>query len=476
LGTFFEQVPGATSGQVVTIQNVGVGNLQIDSVSIVGDAAFSLKSDPIADIASLNAADFTVSLATDRPGEYLATVIINSNDLDEGAYSFYITGSVTNLAMVDDGDAGFSTVDPTIPSGWTRFVGQGANNDVTFHSPASGTVFAAWNAPNLTDGVYNVYTTWTPYANRSQAVPYTVFDGAKNGTRVSQAVVNQEISPDNGGDSFTDGNGLQWRVIASAVSVSSGEVTVVMDTALDDYVIADAVLVERLLPLRAAAAAVTGTDAGDLAAGEFDQLVERAAAQWAAVDPAAADLFAAVDVRVSDLPGAVLGLASPATRTIWLDRNAAGYGWHIGMTASEQPTRQFDLISVLSHEFGHLLGLPDLDHELHPGSVMSAQLETGLRRLPSKPAQLAGPFAEPLADRMFDFVGRVGPPVAAVDEPHDEDDLQAAWAQIDLEADELAALKPLAIHEDDDNSREKELSAVDEVFAELFDEMLESSR
>ena len=77
---------------------------------------------------------------------------------------------------------------------------------------------------------------------------------------------------------------------------------------------------------------------------------------------------------------------------------------------------------------------------------------------------------------MFDFVGRVGPPVAAVDEPHDEDDLQAAWAQIDLEADELAALKPLAIHEDDDNSREKELSAVDEVFAELFDEMLESSR
>src|SRR5262249_42731242 len=41
-----------------------------------------------------------------------------------------------------------------------------------------------------------------------------------------------------------------------------------------------------------------------------------------------------------------------------------------------------DLLTVVEHELGHLLGLPDLDARAHPHELMAESLGVGTRRLP----------------------------------------------------------------------------------------------
>ena len=75
---------------------------------------------------------------------------------------------------------------------------------------------------------------------------------------------------------------------------------------------------------------------------------------------------------MASLAGSTLGLASTSTNFIWIDRDAAGYGWSLGAD-SVQPGA-VDLLSTLAHELGHKLGYDD--HE------MGATLEVGVRQLP----------------------------------------------------------------------------------------------
>jgi hypothetical protein len=43
---------------------------------------------------------------------------------------------------------------------------------------------------------------------------------------------------------------------------------------------------------------------------------------------------------------------------------------------------RIDLLTVVTHELGHVLGLEDVANEQHPGDVMDVLLEPGVRRLP----------------------------------------------------------------------------------------------
>ena len=99
----------------------------------------------------------------------------------------------------------------------------------------------------------------------------------------------------------------------------------------------------------------------------------------------------------SDLPG--LATAQTTGTQITLDSNAAGYGWYLDTTPLDNtddylPTAdpniwqakpgsdaegKMDLLSVLLHEYGHVLGL---EHNADARDFMAATLQPGERRLP----------------------------------------------------------------------------------------------
>jgi hypothetical protein len=215
-------------------------------------------------------------------------------------------------------------------------------------------------------------------------------------------------------------------------------------------------------------------------------------------------------VRLEDLPGNVLGLASGYQNRIWLDVNAAGNGWHLGQETRGQSQgpdgsisltpspahpitpSSFDLLTVVSHELGHLLGLPDLDPVAHPHDVLAGTLDAGVRRSPlglespiglGSPIDLGSPtprvFAATqlprLTDRLFSDLGKLGATSTqdsgdTLDEAeHESFDL----VQTSLQHRTPSDVAPLRVEENDTDwlaTRGDDEEAVDEIFADLFGE------
>ncbi len=90
------------------------------------------------------------------------------------------------------------------------------------------------------------------------------------------------------------------------------------------------------------------------------------------------------------MPPGYLGLAFPAARWVVFDQDAAGHGWFVDPTPSQDEefrpdgsavpggpaSGRIDLLTVALHELGHVAGLDDDDGS----ALMSATLGTGVRR------------------------------------------------------------------------------------------------
>jgi hypothetical protein len=103
-------------------------------------------------------------------------------------------------------------------------------------------------------------------------------------------------------------------------------------------------------------------------------------------------VLAGLQVKVADLPSGVLGEA--LDHTILIDRDAAGYGWFVDPTPSDDAEfvaagrsslsarkdtaadQRADLLTTIMHEMGHLLGCADTVAD----ELMGAVLPLGVRR------------------------------------------------------------------------------------------------
>src|SRR5262249_9543417 len=135
---------------------------------------------------------------TSKVGTYTGTVSFGTNDASSNPFAFTLTGTVSNTAIADDGDAtGFGTVGT-----WFPYSGQGYHNNVHFAASGTGSNVATWTF-NVAPGQYRVSATWSTDPNRATNSPYTVLDGT---TPLGTVPVNQQLAPSDRIDS-----GVGWK-------------------------------------------------------------------------------------------------------------------------------------------------------------------------------------------------------------------------------------------------------------------------
>jgi large repetitive protein len=161
------------------------------------------------------------------------------------------------------------------------------------------------------------------------------------------------------------------------------------------------------LPLIAASGGVQASVAtpGEmhLTQAELDSVVAAAIAQWSAAGASSSQLAAmlAVTFSVADLAGNTVGEQSPGHITV--DTNAAGHGWFVDPTPNDNsefthaqsatgtdlltdPSNaaagHLDLLTTVTHELGHVIGLEDSIGLSDANDLMYINLVDGERRLP----------------------------------------------------------------------------------------------
>ncbi len=153
--------------------------------------------------------------------------------------------------------------------------------------------------------------------------------------------------------------------------------------------------------LLAAAAPETAVQVSALINEDLALIVDEAIERWSESGMVDGDALALLDdtsIQIIDLPETTLGMAED--NTILIDSDAAGYGWFIDQTPGEDEEfglqnsdyelgaaesslayGQMDLLSVVIHEIGHLLGFENLDPDTD--NLMSETLEAGTRKIPA---------------------------------------------------------------------------------------------
>src|SRR5207244_3371791 len=110
-------------------------------------------------------------------------------------------------------------------------------------------------------------------------------------------------------------------------------------------------------PMLAAAPAGTAGTAS-LTEQALQPVVALAIEQWraAGVDPQRLAALEQQVIHIADLNHGALGWT--LGNETWIDRTAEGWGWSVDGSPAQG---QMDLLTVVTHELGHVLGMPQTD-------------------------------------------------------------------------------------------------------------------
>ncbi|MFL5938528.1 MAG: Calx-beta domain-containing protein, partial [Gaiellaceae bacterium] len=295
----------------------------------------------------------TVTPADDPAVENAETVILTVGT----SSSYTISGVVSQTGTIADNDkatvnvANLSKVEGNGGSGSpTSFV-----VTVTLSAPAAyaitvtlATAATPTPLPAGTTAATGAATLSTTGADYQSATFTVTFAAGQTSATVTVKVVGDKTKESN--EVFN----VNVTNSGAAIAGTDGTITILNDES----------------PLNATSAG-TATDAASTApsASTLAAALEAAERSWIAAGVPAAR-FAGVTVALAELPGTILGLT--AGSTIMLDLDAAGWGWSTDRSDANARNR-IDLVSVLEHELGHVLGL-----EHGQGGVMDASLAPGV--------------------------------------------------------------------------------------------------
>jgi len=174
----------------------------------------------------------------------------------------------------------------------------------------------------------------------------------------------------------------------------------------------------------------------ELTEQDLGPVIEEAIQRWSASNlvPDRAEVLDEVNFRIVDLPGGMLGQTRDAT--VLIDATAAGHGWFIDgspaddlefeetlnpvnleATAGSPAHGRMDLLTVIMHELGHVLGYEHPSPEdSHAHGMMASVLSAGRRNLldPDAAADFEPSCNQPVNQALT--AEAFGPYVAAVGE------------------------------------------------------------
>jgi hypothetical protein len=132
--------------------------------------------------------------------------------------------------------------------------------------------------------------------------------------------------------------------------------------------------------LLAASAPPAGAAAATLTPEQLTPIVAAATDLWLGTGALSADQLLRLEqaqVALADLDGLELGLTLEEEGIVLIDLDAAGWGWFVDPSPDVAGSGGIDLLTVVAHELGHVIGLEHEDH-----GVMEAALGVGMRHLP----------------------------------------------------------------------------------------------